>query len=145
RGDDLAAARAAALSVVDRYPKSRLAPRALRLAATLALRADQAASAQTVLVRLINAYPDAPELPGALYLLAMTAEALGQSDAAALTYRDVRLLAPASGYAEGASDRIVALQASGIRLPPLTPGQRIDRTERLLRAHRPHVALGAAH
>src|SRR5262249_16225063 len=28
RGDDLAAARAAALSVVDRYPKSRLAPRA---------------------------------------------------------------------------------------------------------------------
>jgi len=144
RGDDLAAARAAALSVVDRYPKSRLAPRALLLAATLDLRAEQDASAQTVLVRLINAYPDAPEFPGALYLLAMTAEALGQPDAAALTYRDVRLLTPASGYAEGASDRIVALEASGVRLPPLTPGQRIDRTERLLRANVPDVALGEA-
>ena len=33
RGDDLAAAREAALSVVERYPKSRLAPRALLLAA----------------------------------------------------------------------------------------------------------------
>jgi peptidoglycan lytic transglycosylase len=144
RGDDLTAARAAALSVVDRYPKSRLAPRALLLAATLDLRADQDASAQTVLVRLINAYPDAPELPGALYLLAMTAEALGQSDAAALTYRDVRLLAPASGYAEGASDRIVALQAAGARLPPLTPAQRIDRAERLLRSNVPDVAMSEA-
>jgi len=144
RGDNLAAARAAALSVVDRYPKSRLAPRALLLAATLDLRAGQDASAQTVLVRLINAYPDSPEFPGALYLLAMTAEALGQPDAAALTYRDVRLLTPASGYAEGASDRIVALEASGIRLPPLTPGQRIDRAERLLRANVPDVALGEA-
>jgi len=144
RDDDLAAARAAALSVVDRYPKSRLAPRALLLAATLDLRADQDASAQTVLVRLINAYPDASELPGALYLLAMTAEALGQPDAAALTYRDVRLLAPASGYAEGASDRIVALQAAGARLPPLTPAQRIDRAERLLRSNVPDVAMGEA-
>ena len=144
RGDDLAGARAAALSVVDRYPKSRLAPRALLLAATLDLRADQDASAQTMLVRLINAYPDAPELPGALYLLAMTAEALGQSDAAALTYRDVRLLAPASGYAEGAGDRIVALQAAGARLPPLTPAQRIDRAERLLRSNVPDVAMSEA-
>ncbi len=144
RGDDLAGARAAALSVVDRYPKSRLAPRALLLAATLDLRADQDASAQTVLVRLINAYPDSPELPGALYLLAMTAEALGQPDAAALTYRDVRLLTPASGYAEGASDRIVALQAAGVRLPPLTPTQRIDRAERLLRSNVPDVAMGEA-
>src|SRR5206468_3370342 len=144
RGDDLAGARTAALSVADRYPKSRLAPRALLLAATLDLRANQDASAQTVLVRLINSYPDSPELPGALYLLAMTAESLGQPDAAALTYRDVRLLAPASGYAEGASDRIVALEASGIRPPPLTPAQRIDRAERLLRANVPDVAMGEA-
>jgi len=144
RGDDLAAARAAALSVVDRYPKSRLAPRALLLAATLDLRADQDAAAQTVLVRLINAYPDAPELPDALYLLAQTAEALGQLDAAALTYRDVRLLTPASGYADGASDRIVVLQAGGVRLPPLTATQRVERAERLLRANVPDVAMGEA-
>jgi peptidoglycan lytic transglycosylase len=144
RGDDLAAARAAALSVVDRYPKSRLAPRALLLAATLDLRTDQDAAAQTILARLINAYPDAPELAEALYLLAMTAEALGQPDAAAMTYRDVRLLAPASGYADGASDRILALQAAGVRLAPLTPTQRIDRAERLLRSNVPDVALGEA-
>src|SRR5262249_4500017 len=84
RGDGLAAAREAALSVADRYPKSRLAPRALLLAATIDLRTEQDASAQTVLVRLINAYPDSPDVPDALYLLAQTAEALGQADAAAL-------------------------------------------------------------
>ena len=144
RGDDLAAAREAALSVVDRYPKSRLAPRALLLAATLDLRADQDASAQTILVRLINSYPDSLELPGALYLLAMTAETLGQLDAAALTYRDVRILTPASGYADGAGDHIAALQAAGARLPPLTPTQRVDRVERLLRANVPDVAMTEA-
>ena len=144
RRDDLAAAREAALSVVDRYPKSRLAPRALLLAATLDLRVDQDASAQTVLVRLINSYPDSPELPGALYLLAMTAETLGQLDAAALTYRDVRVLTPASGYADGAGDRIAALHAAGARLPPLTPTQRVDRVERLLRANVPDVAMTEA-
>ena len=144
RGDDLAAAREAALSVVERYPKSRLAPRALLLAATIDLRNDQDASAQTVLVRLINSYPSAAEVPDALYLLAMTAEALGQLDAAALTYRDVRLLVPASGYAEGASDRIAVLQAAGIRLPPLTAAQRVERAERLLKANVPDAAMSEA-
>src|SRR4029077_11842301 len=115
--------------------------RALLLAATLDLRADQDVSAQAVLVRLINAYPDAPELPDALYLLAQTAEALGQLDAAALTYRDVRLLTPASGYADGASDRIAELQAGGGRLPPWTAPQRVERVERLLRANVPDVAM----
>ena len=144
RGDDLAAARETALSVAERYPKSRLAPRALLLAATIDLRTDQDVSAQTVLVRLINSYPNAAEVPDALYLLAMTAEALGQLDAAALTYRDVRLLVPASGYAEGASDRIAALQAGGVRLPPLTAAQRVARAERLLKANVPDVALSEA-
>jgi soluble lytic murein transglycosylase len=144
RGDDLAAAREAALSVVERYPKSRLAPRALLLAATIDLRIDQDASAQAVLVRLINSYPSAAEVPDALYLLAMTAEALGQLDAAALTYRDVRLLVPASGYAEGASDRIAVLQAAGIRLPPLTAAQRVERAERLLKANVPDAAMSEA-
>ena len=144
RGDDLAAARANALSVADRYPKSRLAPRALLLAATIDLRTDQDASAQSVLVRLINTYPNASDLPDALYLLAQTAEALGQADAAALTYRDVRLLTPASGYADGAADRIAVLQAAGVRLPPLTAAQRVDRAERLLRAGVPDGAMSEA-
>jgi len=144
RGDDLTAARASALSVADRYPKSRLAPRALLLAATIDLRTGQDASAQSVLVRLINTYPDSSDLPDALYLLAQTAEALGQADAAALTYRDVRLLTPASGYADGAADRITVLQAAGVRLPPLTATQRVDRAERLLRAGVPDGAMSEA-
>jgi soluble lytic murein transglycosylase len=74
----------------------------------------------------------------------MTAEALGQLDAAALTYRDVRLLVPASGYAEGASDRITVLQAAGVRLPPLTAVQRVERAERLLKTNVPDVAMSEA-
>jgi soluble lytic murein transglycosylase len=144
REGDLARARATALSVADRYPTSRLAPRALLLAATLDLRAGQDASAQPVLVRLIDAYQNAPERPGALYLLGLTAEALGRLDAAAQSYREVRLLAPASAYADGASDRIVALQSQGVRLTPLTPEQRVDRAERLLRADVPDVAVSEA-
>jgi soluble lytic murein transglycosylase len=134
RIDDVAGARAAALSVADRYPDSRLAPRALILAATLDLRAGDDAQAQTLLVRLADAYPESPELPGALYLLAMTAETLGRHDVAGRTYQDLRVLAPASGYADGASERIGALQALGVRVPPLTAARRIDRAERMLRA-----------
>jgi len=144
REGDIARARATALSVADRYPASRLAPRALLLAATLDLRAGQDASAQPVLARLIDTYQDAPERPGALYLLGLTAEALGQLDAAAQAYQEVRLLAPASAYADGASDRIVTLQSQGVRLTPLAPEQRADRAERLLRADVPDIALSEA-
>src|SRR4029453_6214275 len=105
----------------DRYPKSRLAPRALFLAATLDLRAEQDASAETLLVRLINGHREAPELPGAPCCVARSEGAPGPPTAASMTYRDVRPLAPASGYAEGASDRILALQAAGVRLAPLAP------------------------
>ena len=144
RAGDVARARETALSIADRYPSSRLAPRALLLAATLDLRAGQDASAQPVLARLIDTYQDAPERPGALYLLGLTAEALGQLDAAAQAYQEVRLLAPASAYADGASDRIVTLQSQGVRLTPLAPEQRADRAERLLRADVPDVAVSEA-
>jgi len=97
-----------------------------------------------VLARLIDTYQDAPERPGALYLLGLTAEALGQLDAAAQAYQEVRLLAPASAYADGASDRIVTLQSQGVRLTPLAPEQRADRAERLLRADVPDIALSEA-
>ena len=144
RLDDFTGARAAALAVADKYPSSRLAPRALLLAAALDLRAGQDAQAQTVLSRLIDAYPDAPELPGALYLLGQSAEALGQIDAAAQAYRQIRVVAPASGYADGAADRIAALQAAGVRPVPLTPAQRASRAERLLRAGMPDLAMSEA-
>ena len=144
RVDDLAGARTAALSVAEKYPTSRLAPRALLQAATLDLRAGQDAAAQTVLVRLVDTYPDAPERPAALYLLGLSAEARGQLDAAAQAYREIRILAPASGYADGAEDRIVALQTLGVHVPSLTPVQRAERAERLLRADVPDTAMSEA-
>ena len=144
RVDDLAGARAAALSVADKYPTSRLVPRALLLAAALDLRAGQDAAAQGNLTRLIAAYPNAPETPTALYLLGQSAEALGKSDLAVQTYRELRMLAPASGYADGASDRLGALQSQGVSVTPLTPAQRADFADRLLQAGVPDQALGEA-
>ena len=144
RVDDLAGARAAALSVAEKYPTSRLAPRALLLTAALDLRAGQDALAQPVLARLVDRYPDAPELPAALYLLGQSAEALGQPETAAQTYREIRILAPASGYADGAADRLAALQMLGVRTPVLTPAQRADRAERLLRAGVLEMAMSEA-
>jgi soluble lytic murein transglycosylase len=144
RVDDLDGARTAALSVVEKYPTSRLAPRALLLAATLNLRAGDDAAAQTVLVRLVDSYPDASELPTALYLLGLSAETRGQLDSAAQIYREIRILAPASGYADGAEDRLAALQTMGVRPQPLTPAQRADRAERLLRAGVPDTAMSEA-
>ncbi|MBI2158202.1 MAG: transglycosylase SLT domain-containing protein [Candidatus Rokubacteria bacterium] len=141
---DLAAARAAALGVADRYRTSRLAPRALLLAATLDFRAGQDAAAQPVLARLVDAFPEAPEAAGALYLLGMSAEALGQLELAARTYRELRILAPASGYADGAGDRFRRLESLGVKLPPLSLAQRIDRAERLLHGGVSDVATSEA-
>src|SRR5205085_3237622 len=107
--------RAMAVSVADRFPQSRLAPRGLLLAARLAARGGDDAGAQTLVKRIIESYPDARELPEALYLLAQTGEARGQRDAAALAYRELRVLAPASGWADGAEDRLAALAADGVQ------------------------------
>src|SRR2546430_12635042 len=63
----------------------------------------------------------------------MSAEALGQRELAARTYRELRVLVPASDYAEGGADRLAALEAAGVRVAPLTIEERIDRAERLLR------------
>src|SRR3989442_3363 len=111
QGGDFDGARATAASVAERYRESRLAPRALLLATTFASRAGDEAQAQTLLGRLVKGYPDAPELPEALYLLGMSAEARGQRELAARTYRELRLLLPASDYADGAADRLPALEA----------------------------------
>ncbi len=130
---DLDGARATAVGVAERFRESRLAPRALLLATTFALRAGDDAQAQALLGRLLDRYPDAPEVPEALYLLGMSAEALGQRELAARTYRELRVLVPASDYAEGGADRLAALEAAGVRVAPLTIEERIDRAERLLR------------
>jgi soluble lytic murein transglycosylase len=140
RSGDLAGARAAALAVVDRYPDSRLAPRALMMAAVLASRAGDDEGAQAALRRLLERYPDVIEVPEVLYLLGQTAEARGNRDVAALAYRQLRVLAPTTGYAEAASDRLDVLVSAGTPLPPLSLAERIDRAERLLRGGVPKTA-----
>jgi CDP-diacylglycerol--glycerol-3-phosphate 3-phosphatidyltransferase len=66
REGDVAGARAAALSVADHHPDSRLAPRALVLASVLASHAGDEAGAQAALRRLLERYPDVLEVPEAL-------------------------------------------------------------------------------
>ncbi len=133
RRGDRVAARAMAIAVADRHPRSRLAPRALILAARLAARDGDDAAAQALITRVIETYPDSRELAAALYLLGQTGEARGQRDAAALAYRELRVLVPASGWADGAEDRLAALAAEGVQWPPLSLAQRLERAERLLR------------
>lgn len=144
RRGDLAAARAAAVAVADGRAQSRLAPRALLMAATLAMRAGDDAGAQGLIVRLLDAYPDARETPPALYLLGQTAEARGQRDNAAHAYRQLMVLAPTTGWADGAADRLDALAAAGAAVPALTLAQRMDRAERLLRGGVPKAAAEEA-
>src|SRR5207245_6561262 len=144
RRGDFAGARAAAIGVADQHPDSRLAPRALVLASVLASRAGDEVAAQAALRRLLERYPDAVEVPEALYLLGQTAEARGHPDVAALAYRQLRVLAPTTGYAEAASDRLGVLVTGGTPLPPLSMAERIDRAERLLRGGVPKTARDEA-
>jgi soluble lytic murein transglycosylase len=144
RRGDLAGARAAALAVADRDPDSRLAPRALLRAATLASSAGDEPAAHGTLKRLLERYPDAPEVPEALYLVGQTAEARQQPDVAAVAYRQLRVLAPTTAYAEAAGDRLVALTQAGTPVPPISMSERIDRAERLLRGGVPKTASDEA-
>jgi peptidoglycan lytic transglycosylase len=133
RTGDLAGARAAAVAVADYHAESRLAPAALLQAAMVAGQAGDETGSQSLLERLIVTYPDAAEFPEALYLLGMMLEAQGRTEPAARLYQELRVLAPASGWAEGASDRLEILLAAGVAVPALTPAERVDRAERMLR------------
>jgi soluble lytic murein transglycosylase len=144
RRGDLAAARAAATAIAERYPDSRLAPGALIQAATLASLAGDEAGAQALLAQLLSRYPDAPELPQALYMLGMTGEARGQAEAAAHAYRELTILAPASAWAEGAADRLAVLASAGVQAPEPSVQERLDRAERLLKGGVPQTAAAEA-
>src|SRR5947207_2168605 len=144
REGDLAAARTVVTAIADRHADSLLAPEALLEAATLAGRAGDDDGAQAALKRLIGSYPDSPALPEALYLLGQTGEARGQGAAAAGGYREVRILPPTAGWADGAQDRLAALAAAGITIPPLSTMQRLDRAERLLKGGVPKTASDEA-
>src|SRR5207244_12540533 len=88
--------------------------------------------------------PERPGLREGLYLLGQTGEARGQRDAAASAYRELRILAPTTGWADGAEDRLAALAAAGITIPPLSTMQRLDRAERLLKGGVPKTASDEA-
>ena len=77
-------------------------------------------------------------------MLGQVTAARGQPETAALAYRQVMVLAPATGYADGAADRLAALAATGTPTPPLSITQRIDRAERLLRGGVPKTAADEA-
>ena len=140
RRGDVAGARAAALALVDRDPDSRLAPRSLLLAATLASSAGDESAAHAALKRLIERYPDSAEIPEALYLVGQTGEARQQPDVAAAAYRQLRVLAPTTAYAEAAGDRLTLMMQGGVAVPPISMSERIDRAERLLKGGVPKTA-----
>lgn len=140
----LAEAEVMARGVAEVFPDSPLAPAALLLAATLAERAGEPDRARRALTRLLTDYPEAPEGPAAMYLLARDAEARGDSESAALLYRQLRVEAPATGWAEGAGERLAALVAAGVRVPELSPTQRLARAERLLAGGVPEAASDEA-
>jgi peptidoglycan lytic transglycosylase len=144
RREDWTASRELALSVATHHRDSRLAARALLVAAWASSRAGDEAGAQETLVKLIADYPDAEEVPEALYLLGMTAEGRAQLESAATAYRELTLLAPASAYASGAGDRLSALARAGVRIAPLSAQQRLDRADRLLRGGEPQTAADEA-
>jgi soluble lytic murein transglycosylase len=144
RRDDWTAAREMAASVAERHRDSRIAPRALLVAAWAASRAGDDAGAQAHLAKLVASYPDAPEVLEALYLLGMIAEARGNTEAALAAYRELILTTPTTGYAAGASDRLAALSRAGVRVPALSVQQRLDRAERLLRGGVPQAAADEA-
>jgi soluble lytic murein transglycosylase len=144
RRGDLAGARAMAAGVAEQFPTSRLAPRGLLMTAALAAQAGDEQGAQAVLTRLLSAYPESREVPPALYLLGQSAEARGRRQDAAHAYRELMVLAPTTGWADGAADRLGVLAAAGVPVPELTLDQRLDRAERLLRGGVPQTAADEA-
>src|SRR5206468_3823652 len=79
------------------------------------------------------------------YLLAQAqAQARGQRELAARTYRELRVLLPASDYADGAADRLAALEAAGVTVAPLALEERLDRAERLVRGGVAQTAIDEA-
>ncbi|MBI1735210.1 MAG: transglycosylase SLT domain-containing protein [Candidatus Rokubacteria bacterium] len=134
RGGSHDQARAVAASIADHHRDSRLAPAGLVMAATLAIRTGDDAGAQKLLARVVERYPDSKELPETLYLLGLVSETRGQRDTAMLAYRELQVLAPASGWADGAGDRLAELARAGVRVPELSMTQRLDRAERLLKS-----------
>jgi soluble lytic murein transglycosylase len=134
RRGDLTGARRAAESVAEGFPGSRVASQALLFAASAATRAGDEARHEALLRQFLASHADSPNAPAVLYQLGLAFEARAEPQKAAQTYRELTLLAPASGYAGAAADRLAALARGGTVAPALSPEERLTRAERLLRS-----------
>ena len=132
RQGDLTAARRIAERLPTRHPESSLAPLALLQAAVWASRQSDEPGAESLLRRFLSQFAVHTDAPGARYLLGLSLEAQGRGLDAARALRELWLTAPASAYGEAAGDRVQALAAAGVRLPPPTQPELMDRAERLL-------------
>jgi soluble lytic murein transglycosylase len=128
----LAEARRTAAEVALRHPASRLAPEALLKAAALAGREGDEPGVAALLKTLLARFPGHPAAPAALYVLGLSLEGQGEAGEAARAFRQLWLTAPATAYGEAAEDRLQLLAEAGVRLPPPTLAERLDRAERLL-------------
>jgi soluble lytic murein transglycosylase len=120
--------------LAERYASRPISASALQLAAYAAERAGEPGRAEALLRRLAGQYPGSPDAAQTLYLLGASLETRGQLEQAAQVFREITLLLPASGYADGALDKLEKLARSGAVLPPPSPAQRLARAQRLLSA-----------
>jgi soluble lytic murein transglycosylase len=121
-------------ALADRHPGRPISMAALQLAVYAAERAGDPSRAEALLRRLAGQYPGSPDTAETLYLLGASLEARGELEQAAQVYREITLLAPASGYADGALDKLETLAGAGVTLPPPAAGERLARAQRLLAA-----------
>jgi soluble lytic murein transglycosylase len=132
RVGDLPGARQVAESIGHRHPDSSLVPHARLLAATLAAQQTDEPSVEAILRRFLSEFGHRPEATRARYLLGRSLESLGQGQEAARVFRELWLTAPASAYGDAAGDQLERLERRGVKLPPPTAVERLDRAERLL-------------
>ena len=131
---DAAGARAAATRSVDAAPDGRPMPSALLQAAAVLSGAGDDAGAGELYRRFLDRHGDHAEAPRARFALARSLLSAGRVPEASRAFTDVWLLAPASPAAEDARRQLRVLEDGGVRVPPISPKDRLERAERLLAA-----------
>ncbi len=144
RAGDASGARAAALRAVDGSPDAGPAPSALLQAAAVLSGAGDDAGAIALYRRFLDRHADRPEVPRARYALARSLLAAGRVAEASRALTDLWLQAPASPQADDAARQLRVLEERGLGGPAVTPGERIERAERLLAAGRGEEARSEA-
>jgi soluble lytic murein transglycosylase len=86
------------------------------------------------LEQLLRRYPECPEGASLKLLQAQHREAAGSTRTALATYRALDLTMPGYPIAAEARERIEVMRARGVVIPPYTPAQLLERTERLVKS-----------